>query len=132
MEGILKNLPDLEDPWPIFFLTKGIKLPELQSLMPQNPPLGSCFIWILCFKCLTHLLIYLDFCGYMFCYFKPLWFTSKSKRMPIDVLKFLVSIKDKNDAFICVEKYGALARSYEFMKTCHNMKIIFQTTCDKR
>ena len=36
--------------------------------------------------------------------------------------------KDKKVSFIRVEKYGALARASEFMRTCHNMNIIVQTT----
>ena len=36
--------------------------------------------------------------------------------------------KDKKFEFIRVDEDGALARSSEFMKTCHNMNIIVQTT----
>ena len=36
--------------------------------------------------------------------------------------------QDKKVAFISVDEYVALERSYEFMKTCHNMNIIVQTT----
>ena len=37
--------------------------------------------------------------------------------------------QDKKVAFIRVDEYGSLAIFYEFMKTCHNMNIIVQTTC---
>ena len=66
----------------------------------------------------------------MICYFIPFGFPSRSKRPPLDILKFLVTTlinKDKKVAFIRFDEDGALARSYEFMKTCHNMNIIFQT-----
>ena len=36
--------------------------------------------------------------------------------------------QDKKVAFIRVDEDGALARSSEFMKTCHKMNIIVQTT----
>ena len=58
-------------------------------------------------------------------------FTSKSKFAPLDILKFLVAAlrnQDNKAVFIRVDKYGALERSSEFIKTCHNMNIIVQTT----
>ena len=61
----------------------------------------------------------------------PFRFTSRSKRPPLDILKFLVNIfmnQDKKVAYIPVDEDEALARSYEFMKTCHNMNIIVKTT----
>ena len=61
----------------------------------------------------------------------PFGFPSRSKRPPIDILKFLVptlSNQDKKVAFIRVDEYVSLARSSEFMRTCHNMNIIVQTT----
>ena len=60
----------------------------------------------------------------------PFGFPSRSKRSLIETLKFLVTTlrnQDKKVALIQVDEYGALARSSEFMKTCHNMNIIFQT-----
>ena len=61
----------------------------------------------------------------------PFGFSSRSKRLYFDILKRLVSVlrnQDKKFAFIRVYEYGALARSSEFLKTCHNMNIIVQTT----
>ena len=55
----------------------------------------------------------------------------RSKRPPLEILKFLVAKlrnQDKNVVFIRFDEDGALARSSEFMNTCHNMNIIFQTT----
>ena len=45
----------------------------------------------------------------------------------MDVLTTLRN-QDKKVAFIRVDEDGALARSSEFMKTCHNMNTIVQTT----
>ena len=36
--------------------------------------------------------------------------------------------QDKKAAFVRVDEDGALARSSEFMKICHNMNIVVQTT----
>ena len=61
----------------------------------------------------------------------PFGFPSRSKRPIIEILKFLVTTlrnQDKKVAFIRVDEDGELSRSSEFMKTCHNMNIIVQTT----
>ena len=60
----------------------------------------------------------------------PFGFPSRSKRPPLDILKSLIATlrnQDKKVTFIQVDEDGALARSSEFMKTCHNMNIIVQT-----
>ena len=60
----------------------------------------------------------------------PFVFPSRSKRPPLDILKFLPATlrnHDKKVPLIIVDKDGALVRSSKFMKTCHNMNIIFQT-----
>ena len=61
----------------------------------------------------------------------PFVLPSRSKRPPLDILTFLVTTlrnHDKKVSFIQVDYYGALAKSSEFIKTCHNMSIIVQTT----
>ena len=61
----------------------------------------------------------------------PFGFTSRSKRPPLDILKFIITTlrnQDKKFAFIRVDKYGDIARYYESMNTCHNMNIIVQNT----
>ena len=60
----------------------------------------------------------------------PFVLLSRSKRPPLDILKFLVTTlrnQEHKVAFIRVDEDGALARSSEFMKKCHNTNIIFQT-----
>ena len=62
----------------------------------------------------------------------PFGFPSRSKRPPLDTLKFLVTKlrnQDKKVSFIRVDEDGELARSSEFMKKFHNMNIIVQTIC---
>ena len=61
----------------------------------------------------------------------PFGFPSRSKRPPLDILKFLVTTlrnQDKQVALISVDQYGALSRDIESMRTCHNMNTILQTT----
>ena len=61
----------------------------------------------------------------------PFWFTYRSKLPPLDIFKFLaITLKnqDKKVVFIQVDEVGELARYHEVMKTCHNMKIIVQTS----
>ena len=60
-------------------------------------------------------------------------FVSPSRRkFPlIEIIKFLFTklrIQNKKVSFIRVDEDGELVRSYEFMKTCHKLKIIFQAT----
>ena len=62
----------------------------------------------------------------------PFGFPYRGKLPPLDVLKFLfttLSNQDNKVAFIRVDEYEAMARYSEFMRTCHNMNIIVQTTC---
>ena len=61
----------------------------------------------------------------------PFGFPSRNKLPPLEILEFLVATlinQDKKVAFIIVDEYGALERSSESMKTCHNMNIIVHTT----
>ena len=66
----------------------------------------------------------------MLCYFITLWFPSRIKRPPLDMLKFLVTKlrnQDKKVEFVRVDEDVELSRSSEFMKACHNMNLIVQT-----
>ena len=61
----------------------------------------------------------------------PFGFTSRSKSMPLDILKFLVTtLRNQYNkvAYIQVGEYGALERYFEFTRTCHNMNTIVKTT----
>ena len=62
------NNPALFFSWP-----RQIKFPKVQPLISLILLLGSCFIWIFAFHCWKRPWIYLDNCGYMICYFIPLW-----------------------------------------------------------
>ena len=61
----------------------------------------------------------------------PFGFLSRSKRVHFKIIRFIVAIlrnQDNKFALIQVDEDGSLSRSYEYMNTCHNMKIIVQTT----
>ena len=61
----------------------------------------------------------------------PFVFPYSSKLPPLDILKFLVTTlknQDNKVVFVRVDEDVALAISLEFMRTCHNMNIIVQTT----
>ena len=61
----------------------------------------------------------------------PFEFPSISKCPPLEILRFIVNTlgnQDKKVALIRVDEDGELTRYSEFMKTCHNMNIIVQTT----
>ena len=63
----------------------------------------------------------------------PFGFPSRSKRPHLDILKFIVTLlmnQDRKVAFIRVDEDGSISRSSEFIKTCHNMNIIVQTTSE--
>ena len=58
-------------------------------------------------------------------------FTSRFKKLPLGILKSIVAAlinQDKKSAFIIVDEDGSLAIYFGFMRTYHNMNIIFQTT----
>ena len=60
----------------------------------------------------------------------PFGFTSIIKRSSLEILKFLGATlrnQDNKVTFIRADVDVSLARSSEFMKTCHNMNIIVQT-----
>ena len=74
MEGLPKNLPDLEETCPIFILTKETKTSEgLTVDVSKIYPGFILHMDFVCFQCWKHLWIYLDFCGYMLWYFIHLW-----------------------------------------------------------
>ena len=61
----------------------------------------------------------------------PFGFPYRIKRPTLDILKFLVTAlrnQDKKVAFIRVDEYGAIAKSSNLLRTCHNINIIVQTT----
>ena len=95
--------------------------------MSWSFPLDSCFRCILRFSMLK---ASVDLPRLLWLYvliLYPIGFPSRSKCPPLDILKDPVTTlrnQDKKVAFIWVDEDGALAKSSEFMKSCHTMNII--------
>ena len=132
MEGLPKNLPELEKPCHICLLTKATKIsrgPTTDfSKFPPGFMLQMDFAFFNFESISGFTSTFVDICSATS---YPFGFPYRSKRPPIDILKVLVTTlrnQDKKVAFIRVDEDGALSRSSEFMRTCHNMNIIVQTT----
>ena len=83
------------------------------------------------FQCWKHPWINIDFCGYMLCYYIPFWVYINNECPPLDIIKFLVTTlrnQDNKVSFVQFDEYGELSRSSEYISTCHNIIILFQTT----
>ena len=99
--------------------------------MSQNFPLDSCFRLILrfsMFKASVDLpqLLWL----YALILRTPLDFHSEARFHLLITQKIVTTQSNqyKKVSFVRVDEDGALARSYEFMKTCHNTNIVVQNT----
>ena len=132
MEDIPENLPELEDPFPICLLTNAAKISRGKTIDVSKFATG--FILQIDFAFFNAESIreftstFESICSDTLC---PFVFPSRSKRPPLDILKFIVATlrnQYKKFSFIKVDENGALSRSSEFMKTSHNMNIIVQTT----
>ena len=128
MEGLPENLPELEEPCPIYLLTKATKIPR----DPTTDVLkfAPCFMLQMDFSFFNVESIHgftSTFMAIWSATSHPFGFSYRSKCSTIEILKFLVTKlrnQDKKVAFIRVDEDGALARYSELMKTFHNMNII--------
>ena len=132
MEGLHKNPAELEGPFPVCLLTKATKISRGPTTDVSKFTPG--FMLQIDFAFFNAESIrgfnstFVDICSATS---YPFGFPYIIKRPPLDILKFLVTTlvnQDKKVAFIRVNEDGALARSSEFMRTCHNMNIIVHTT----
>ena len=131
-EGIPENLPELEEPCPICLLTKSTKTSRGPTTDVSKISTGFMLQMDFAFFNVESIRGFTStFVAICSATSYPFGFPSRSKRPTLDVLKFLVTTlrnQDKKVAFIRVDEDGALARSSEFMRTCHNMNIIVQNT----
>ena len=132
MEGLPENLPELEEPCPIYLMIKATKIPRGPTTYVSKFAPG--FMLQMDFAFFNVEIINL-FTSTIVAIWSatshPFGFTYRSKCQPIDILKCIVTIlrnQDKKVEFIRVDKDGYLSRSSEFMSTCHNMNTIVQTT----
>ena len=107
-----------------------LQFQEVQTLISQDSPQVSWFRCILRFVNAESIHVFtnnvLAICSATSLLFG---YPSRSKLTPLDTQIFLVATlrnQDKKFAFVRVDEDGALSRSSGFMKTCHNMNIIFQ------
>ena len=127
-----ENLPDLEEPCPICLLTKATKISRGPTTDVSKFDPGFMLQMDFAFFNVESIRGFTStFVAICSATSYPFGFPSRSKLPPLDILKFLVITlrnQDKKVAFIRVDEDGALSRSSEFMRTCHNMNIIVQTS----
>ena len=133
IEVLQENLPELEEPCPICILTKENKIPRGPTIDVSKLAPGFMLQMDLVFSNVESIRgftsIFVAICSVTS---HPFGFPSRKKRPPLDNLKFLVTTlrnHDKKVVFIRSYEDWALAISSEFMRTCHNMNIMVQTTC---
>ena len=114
MEGLPKNLPELEEPCPICLLTKATKTPRVPTTDVSKFAPG--FMLQMDFSLFNVEIIrgftstFVTICSATS---HPFGLPSRRKRPRLDILKLLVTTlinQDKKVAFIRVDEYGALAR----------------------
>ena len=132
MEGLPENLPDLEETCNICLLTKQTKIPrdtttDISEFAPGfRIQMDFSFFNVESISGFTS-----TFVAICSATSYPFGFTSRIKRPPLDILKFIVSTlrnQDKKVAFVQVDEYGELSRYSELTKTCNKMNITVQTT----
>ena len=130
MEVLPKQISGLEEPCPIFLLTKATKIPSFPIIDVSIFSPG--FMLQIDFMIFNVEIIYgftSTFVAICSATSHPFYFPSRSKRPPIDILKLLVT-KFSNQynkvAFVRFGEYGALEKYSEFMRKCHNMNIIVE------
>ena len=128
-----RKIPELEEPCPICILTKANKTPRVPTTDVSKISPGFMLQIDFAFFNVESIRGFTStFVAIWSATSYPFGFPSRSTRPPLDILKILVMTlrnQDKKVAFIRVDEYGALARTSEFMKTCHNMNIIVRWRC---
>ena len=121
------NIPALFVYWP-----RQLKLPEVQPLTnSQFPPRFMLQMYFTFFNVEIICGFALSFVYIYYATLYPFIFPSIIKRLPLEILNFIVTTlrnQDKKSSFIRVDEYISLARSSEFIKTCHNINIIVENT----
>ena len=131
IEALSENLPHLDEPWPVFILTKATKIPR--GLTTDVSKFAPGFMLQMDFEFFNVEIIR----GFIYTFVSmcsatsyPFGFQIRSKRLPLDILKIIVNKlinQYKKVVFIWVDEDVSTSRSSEFTKTCHNMNIIVQT-----
>ena len=92
MESLPENIPNLEEPYPIFLFSKATKIPRGQTTDVSKFPLGFMlrmdFSFFIVESIRGFASTFVAICPATLC---PFGFTSRRKRSPLDILKFLVN-----------------------------------------
>ena len=132
MKGLPKNLPDLEEPWPIRLFTKATKIPIGPNNNVSNiVPVFMLQMNITFFNVESISGFTSNFVSIWSATSQPFCFLSIIKTLLIYIIKFKVNTlrkKDNKFAFVWVYKYVSQKLYLEFMRAWHNMNIIVQTT----
>ena len=132
MQDLPTNLPDLEQPCPIFILTKAATINKGPTIDVSKFVFG--FVLQIKISFLNVEIIrgftstFLPICSTTS---HLLVFTSRRKYPPLDILTVLITELNNDDtkfAFLLVDKYGALTNCFEVVRTYHIMNIIVQAT----
>ena len=130
-ESFPANLPDLEEPWPIFLFTKAHKIARVPTTdVSKFAPdfmlqMDFSFFNVESIRWFT-----LNFVAIYSATSRPFIFPSRIKILPLDTLKFIFTTlknQDKKVVFIRVDEDKAISKFSEFMNTYNNMNIIGQT-----
>ena len=111
-----------------------LRLPEVRLLIyhPPPPPPGFTLQMYFAFFNVESIRRFTStFVAMCYTTSYPFGFPYRSKHPPLDILKLLVTTFNNSDnkvSFICVDEDGELAISSGFMRKCHNINIIVQTT----
>ena len=131
MEDLPTNITDLEETFPISLLTKITEIPiypsvdVLKSTPGFMPHMDFAVFNVEIIRVFTS--TFVAICSATSHFFE---FPYRSKRPPLEILKFLVTTlinQSKKILLVWVYEDGAQARYSEFMMIFHNMNIIVQT-----
>ena len=131
MKGIPENIPDLEEPFLICLLIKAAKIPR--GLTTDVSKFVYGFMLQMDFSCFYVESIREFTSSFVTVYYAttyPFGLTSRSKRPPLDILKFIVTtLRNQLNKFTFTwfDKDRALSRFSGFTRTCQNTNIIVQT-----
>ena len=114
-EGLPETLPELEEPCPIFLLTKATKISRGPATDVSKFAPGFMLQMDFAFSNVESIREFTStFVAICYANSHRFVFPSRSKRPTLDILKFLVTTlrnQDKKVAFIRVDEDGALSRS---------------------
>ena len=112
MKRLPTNLPDLEEPWPIYLLSKATKMTRVPTIDVSIFPTEFMIQMNFSFLNVESIHVFTStFKDIRYATSHPFGFLPRIKLPPLDILKFIVTIsrnKDNKVSFIQFYEYGAL------------------------